>query len=289
VIRAHFPLSDLGCKVIGADGAVRTIAPGQTEWSSAFTIPEGEWLDVACANDGKNVAMMDKHSHLYHWNAADSAVPPAMVNQDWILFSLAISPNSQYAVTERPDGALVTFDMRRKEVRHVHLGFTFKENNAGHYFAFSHDGSMLAAYLQNNLAVLDFPSLDLKHRVTNGSTFAVAFSRDNRLLSFGRPNQTVEIVEAATGKPIQTFVLGPHFAQGMAFSPTNQTLATAGGSAVNLWHVPTGQHIATFPVDRQVNLSAVAFSADGQKLVAQGSTGKEVRLFLWQLDAEKGE
>src|SRR5262249_40742479 len=68
VISTNFPLPDLGCKVVSADGAVHAIAPGQTEWTLDFTIPKGEWYNIACANDGKNVAMRDGHAHLFHWN-----------------------------------------------------------------------------------------------------------------------------------------------------------------------------------------------------------------------------
>lgn len=73
-----------------------------------------------------------------------------------------------------------------------------------------------------------------------------------------------------------------------AFSPDGKTLAlTAGDSSVRLWNIATQQPVLTLEVPRSwafsetlcENINVLAFSADGQTLLAGGETG---RVHLWR-------
>jgi len=114
-----------------------------------------------------------------------------------------------------------------------------------------------------------------------GMVRGVAFSPDGRLVAVGRWH-AVEIVDAATARPLR--VLGPHTGEveSVAFDPGGALLAAASrDGAVRIWVVPTGELSAGFTVGGPLT-PLVAFSPDGHVL-AVVDRGGGVR--MWDVEA----
>ena len=70
-------------------------------------------------------------------------------------------------------------------------------------------------------------------------------------------------------------------------SPDGRTLATAGwDGVVKLWHVPTGQEMATLEAT-EGNVWSVAFSPDGMSLAAGTQHGDAGQVVLWHASSGK--
>lgn len=146
-------------------------------------------------------------------------------------------------------------------------------------FAFSPDGSRLAAAAQDNMTVKVWDAssgeelLSLSHR--ESTVTAVAFSPDGVLLATGSVSlfgAEIHLWNARTGEQIRGISLVGHSIQSIAFSPDSLLLATggipfeSGWSAVTLWDLATAE--ASFEFTDVSNIYGLAFSPDGTRLAA---------------------
>jgi WD40 repeat protein len=69
--------------------------------------------------------------------------------------------------------------------------------------------------------------------------YAAAFSPDGTRLVTASSNQTAQIWDAATGKPVAAPIPHPDAVQGVAWSPDGRQLLMASGAAVSLWTLAT--------------------------------------------------
>src|SRR4029453_6468240 len=70
--------------------------------------------------------------------------------------------------------------------------------------------------------------------------------------------------------------------RGVAFSPTGDRLASAGGDgAAKIWNSTTGKMIQTFPAHTD-SVVSVAFPPDGKHLASRGA---DLKLKVWDLTA----
>ncbi len=102
---------------------------------------------------------------------------------------------------------------------------------------------------------------------------AIALSGDRKLLAVGRDDGTIQLVEAATGRLIQSFrdhrnPVPIHF---LEFTPDGRSLASIGGPSpvVLMWEIPSGRLMRTLQ-GRSVTFQAVALSPDGVHLAGAG-------------------
>jgi WD40 repeat protein/serine/threonine protein kinase len=104
----------------------------------------------------------------------------------------------------------------------------------------------------------------LPHR---SQVWAVAFSRDDKMIVTGEEDGTAQLWEAATGKPVGISFRHQARVRGVAFSPDGKTIVTASDDkSARLWDAATGKPVGK-PLPHPDAVLSVAFSPDG-KLVA---------------------
>ena len=139
---------------------------------------------------------------------------------------------------------------------------------------FSPDSSLLAIAGENNPGKILFWSLAHKREVSRmqleqDTLIAAAFSPDNRLFAAGDWGGPVIIGDVGTGKKLTSLIGHKGYAIVATFSPDGKTLATGGSDGyVKLWNVATWREIARFFTAKQYGVGGIAFSPDGNTLLA---------------------
>jgi WD40 repeat protein len=152
--------------------------------------------------------------------------------------------------------------------------------------AFSPDGTLIAAGVQGGPGgsgtVVDAVMV---WRVADGSVVwklalensasvtPVRFSPDGTLLAFGYQN-TVRLVQAATGAPVGTYSGHANTITAMAFSHDGTLIGSSDSPTTHLWRVSdqTIVRVLARPVGNS-SVNSIAFSPDGQQVVAYGDPG----------------
>lgn len=169
------------------------------------------------------------------------------------------------------------------------LGRLFRDpaaNGAYAGIAFSPDGRTLAAADGNGHVYLwTVPTGKLaaalsapKHE--SGGVLDVAVSPDGSTLAAADGNGRVYLWNVATRELMFTLDMASGPVNVVAFSPMNGILASAAGSDVYLWNLATRRQTAMFVDKAGLNVSAVAFSRNGE-IVAISDWGNQV--YLWNL------
>ncbi len=189
------------------------------------------------------------------------------------------------AVAFRPDGEAVAVGHGRDVVLLAADDLEERLRFEGHRervasVAFSNDGKWIAAGSADPaLRVWDATTgaihreyLDFKDEVN-----AVAFSRDGKYLGAVSGDGWVQVWNAQTGEAVFRLDEGePLFA--IAFAPGSDRLAVGGASGrIRIRALPKGEPVATL-VGHKAGLVALAFSADGKKLVS-GSIDRTVKVW----------
>jgi WD40 repeat protein len=118
------------------------------------------------------------------------------------------------------------------------------------------------------------PAVDAHRRAIQ----RIAFSGDGLQAASTAMDGTVAIWDLSSFRLITSFQAHMQSANGVAFSPDGRRLATGGNGrdAVKLWDLSTRRELMT--LSGQGLIQEVAFSPDGQWLVARGTPG---HLHLW--------
>jgi len=118
--------------------------------------------------------------------------------------------------------------------------------------------------------------------LASGSRGTIADSSDPSTLD-GRPNRSIRVWEADTGKELVGMEAGGVIAC-LAFSPDGKVLAAGSGdSTVQLWEAATGKKLRVLTGHRGP-VNKVAISSDGTTLASASDDGT---ILLWRLSAPK--
>jgi WD40 repeat protein len=107
----------------------------------------------------------------------------------------------------------------------------------------------------------------------------VAISHDGKQIASGGQDGTVRVWDLATAKQTHLFrVPGWNFS--VAFSPDDKTLASGGGSLVQLWDLKKEPSQLTASFSHSGRILGVAFSPDGKRVASAGQDGQVV---MWDV------
>ena len=107
----------------------------------------------------------------------------------------------------------------------------------------------------------------------------IAFSPDGKMISAVGKNETIKLLDAATGDDIRT--LRGHIAPilDLEFSPNGNVLASAAvNGTVKIWDVETGEELRSLRED-DAAVDTASFGPEGEKLATVG--GRQV--FIWEV------
>ncbi len=189
--------------------------------------------------------------------------------------SIAVSPNGSLLLTGSYDGTARLWDLntgRQIRVFPNHDDFFLA-------VAFSPDGTQVLTGSRDKTAKLWDVQSGAELREFAGHTSpvrSVSFSPDGTQVLTGSAD-AAKLWDASTGQEVRTFVghtfLGLTFdVEGVAFSPDGTQVLTWCLDG-HLWDANTGEEIRTFVTPDYFSLvSSIAFSPDGSKIVAGGSS-----------------
>jgi WD40 repeat protein len=116
------------------------------------------------------------------------------------------------------------------------------------------------------------------HRQLSRFVASACVSPDARTIAFGDlASDNIEFFESPSGRQLATLEARPGTPYRLAFSADGKTLAS-GASDIKLWHVTTGQRVATLPEPAL----CLAFSPDGKTLAFASASDANV-IKLWRL------
>jgi hypothetical protein len=211
---------------------------------------DGEVIGAIFSPTGRRLASASKDGMVKLWDATTGQEVLALRGHTKAVSGLAISPDDRRLASASEDGMVKLWDaITGQEI------FAFERGKATVPGTF---GSVLGQ-----------------------STTRVLFSPDNRyLVSFGFPDRTAEVWDAASGQ--HAFTLRGHMEgiKDLVFSPDGRRLASSGGDGtVRIWEATTGQEYISLPVGHSgIDALGLAFSPDGRRLVCWGYRGP---IIIW--------
>ena len=151
-----------------------------------------------------------------------------------------------------------------------------------YHLSYSPDGKWLVVTTSAGIKFYDAASLaPIQPPATQAWAGTPIFSPDGKSVAFtSGKNDTVTLLDVATGNTLQTLSGQPTTFNGMAFSPDGKTLATTmGNNNINLWDVASGK--TRFVLSGHADLVIlVVFSPDGKTLA---STSYDKTIKLWNV------
>jgi WD40 repeat protein len=277
------------------------VATGQER--HPFAAHRGPVESLAYSRDGRTLASGSADGSIRLWDVGASKELRQLCALKCSIWCVAFAPDGKTLASASSDNTvrlwelttgreLRSFRVQRKSLYALTEAFTV---------AFSPDGKTLASVSDTEIFFWDLATGKVVRRIPAGRgehrLTSVAFSPDGRVLASARGLPTIQLWEAATGKPIGEFPGGEKYHVSLvAFSADGRTVAAAGGDgAVYLWDVASGKELPQFTRHRGGDLnshfggSALAFSPDG-RMLATGElswpisfrevvTGDEVRRY----------
>lgn len=192
-----------------------------------------------------------------------------------------------------PDGTLLITAGEDTAVRVWSLTDSTQVTESFEHFSFVKD----AVFTDSVLATAGWDRTLITWQLENGELTAqaqfagydavieqLAVSPDGAVIVFGVGDGRVRVADSATGEVKFELPVGALRVAAVAYSPTGETIATAGGfpaEGAALWDANTGVQIATLA--HPATVTALAYTPDGEILAVAGEDGT---VTLWQDGAQ---
>jgi WD40 repeat protein/serine/threonine protein kinase len=249
-----------------ASGRELLLLKGHTAWitSAAFS-PDGQRI-VTSSDETAKV-----------WDAASGRELLTLKGHTFQISSVAFSPDGKQIVTGCRDGTVKLWDAT--DGRQL---LTFRDKASVLSVVFSPDGKRIVTGNSDNTGRLWDAANGGELFALNGHSdqiLSVAFSADGHRIATGSRDHTAKVWEADTGRELLTLKEHRGAITSVVFSPDGQQILTVSGdSTAKLWdatrdHGPLVLHGGN---TRLTGISSVAFSPEGQRIVAGGVGQAEV-------------
>ncbi len=266
---------------------------------------------IAFSPDGRTLASGGIANTVWLWDVKTRKVTATFRTTAWVT-SLAFSPDGKTLASGHFDNKIYLWEVATGKPMAI---LQRSECAIIRCVAFSPDGSLLAAAIQNGGSQNTWGGQDAWvtgngirlwtvatgrekafFKGHTGPVNSVAFAADGKILASGSFDNTIRLWDVAAGNNTATMKAVPEIsvtvngsstvgvavsANSVVFSPDGKTLAVGNGdSTAGLWDVATHRSIAV--LRGHVCLATVAFSPDG-KIVAVGSSDGTIK--LWDVAA----
>jgi len=191
---------------------------------------------------------------------------------------VAWSPAGRVVASISMDGSVKLWEAATGQVLH-----TLAIDRYGTALAFSADGGLLAGggAPGHTVSVWDASSGKRLHSLAAANVVDVAIARAAEHLAMAHRDGVVSIWKLDTGEKLRELTVPG--VRRVAFSPTEDLLATAGAGSPALWDASTGRMVRQIH-SPDASTAALAFARDGSFLATAGE-GKTV--YVWDLPGAK--
>ncbi len=210
--------------------------------------------------------------------------PPVAADSPDVAWIQAAHPYAATAFVWSPDGTLVASGSSTTKIWNAVTGALVRElPSVGASLAFSPNGQFLATAYGTAISLWNIATGALIETMDefNNAIVTLAWSPDGQLIAAGDEWSKTKILSAVTYEVVREFNA---YSESVAFSPNGQYLAGGGQNGfVRIWNVTTGQIVIALGWGAALTDIALAFSPDGQAIVAGGGSLTGGKLNWWRV------
>jgi WD40 repeat protein/serine/threonine protein kinase len=251
--------------------SIRQLPGGPGGVASLAFSPDGSQL--AAANRG----LVDV------WKVAEGTLAFRLAGHVGFVYAVAFSPDGRWIASGGWDRTIRLWDRNSGRLQRTMLG----HKGFVRGLVFGPDGRLLLSGGEDKsvrLWEVDSGRELASFHGHSGFVHCVAFSPDGMVAASGGQDGTVKLWPAAAPDPQVTFRNGSGWVGSLAVHPAGDRVATAHDGSIRVWDPRTGEELWMGIAPRGLlGRIALAFTPDGETLVASGPEGK---LRLW--DAKTG-
>ena len=262
---------------VASGSHLRTLT-GHTSWVSS----------VVFSPDGKIFAGGSSDNTIWFWDAETGSHLRTLTGHTDYISRIAFCPDGKTlaSMSRGKDKTIRLWDVKTgahfRTLTRQELVYNFYVN-----IVFSPDGQTLMDMSSDRITLLNTRTGAHLWTITSGVRAwfnSAVFSPDGQTLAVGIPNFTVELWDARTGEPKNTFVADTVVSledisspssgiRSVVFSPDGQTLVgVKTDETIWFWEVASGAHLRTL-TGHTDSVSSVAFSPDGQVITSDSENG----------------